>query len=572
MSVRIVAQFTILTALLALAWAITVAQEPPSPFVSIENEFIRITVNRGPNEAGRFSIRTTGGDPGRPSSKDKHLIFGDRAPWTSYTTVLIDGKPYAFGGASDRRAGQSALYGEVVGEPVVKDDKILCTTKFGEIAVTQELTFVRGLSTRMLDTAGITYRIENNDTVAHQVGMRVMLDTMCGANDGAPIRAGSLAISAATRAQGTEIPDYWQAFDDLSNPTVISQGTLRGGRTTPPDQVVFADWGTLADEPWIPELAPDQSFIRKGEVDPDTAAAQVWNPITLEPGKSLVLVTYYGLGEMTVKAGHLTLGITAPAETTFEHERTQSFDITGYLQNKSRDEAGNIVEARDVTLSLVLPDSLMLWDKQNNTPADPKQFRFAALAPDDTVQASWTVKPTGKKGGAVNLLLKAESANVEGNSISHALQVNVPEPHVHLFPNSTTVPLVTSRRPTIIPMQVNMAPAEQLYGMRFVIKYDPAVVQPFDVSRGRAFVDQGRLLADWEYDDSQVGVLVVTGKRTGAVPITQAEANLATIKFFTVQPGKTAITLADVVLIDEQGQERPVGASAGSVDVLTETK
>ncbi len=75
--------------------------------VAMENEFIRVVTNPGPDEAGRFSIRTTGGDPSRPESKNQHLIFGGNAPWTSYTTLLIDGQAYVFGGPTQRRAGKT---------------------------------------------------------------------------------------------------------------------------------------------------------------------------------------------------------------------------------------------------------------------------------------------------------------------------------------------------------------------------------------------------------------------------------------------------------------------------------
>ncbi len=79
-----------------------------------------------------------------------------------------------------------------------------------------------------------------------------MLDTMCGSNDGAPFRVGSQAITTATALNGQEVPDYWQAFDSLSSPTVVCQSSLRGGNITPPDKVVLADWGTLADDTWDP--------------------------------------------------------------------------------------------------------------------------------------------------------------------------------------------------------------------------------------------------------------------------------------------------------------------------------
>ena len=367
--------------------AATPAATPAPAPVLLENEFVRVVVNRGPEEAGRFSIGTTGGDPSRPLSKNKHLIFGGNKPWTSYTTVRIDGVSYVVGGPTHRHAGENAKYGQTTVAPVLGDKQITYSEKFGDIEVTQELGFVRGLSTRMLDTIGITYKITNHGTASHHTGLRVLLDTMCGDNDGAPMRAGRQAISTATMLTGSAIPDFWQAFDSLTNPAVISQGTLRGGDATPPDKALFADWGTLAEEPWEPVLTAGQGFIRKGETDPDSAMAMIWNPQPLDAGKSRTYVSYYGIGEVSLKPGMLTLGLTAPAETTFAYERTDNITLTGYLQN-----SGGFA-AHDVTMTLEVPKGLTLVD------GDSVKEALKQLKPNETLQRSWTFMRTGRRAG-----------------------------------------------------------------------------------------------------------------------------------------------------------------------------
>ncbi|HOS42605.1 MAG TPA: hypothetical protein PK794_02850 [Armatimonadota bacterium] len=355
--------------------------------VSLENEFIRLVVNNGDDETGRFSIRTTGGDPAIPASKDQHLIFGGNAPWTSYTTVRIGHDSYVFGGPTKRRAGLGAKYGTVAARPAVKNGKIHTTCRFGDIEVTQELGFARSTVTRMLDTVGITYRITNTGQEPRTVGLRVTLDTMCGTNDGAPIRLGAREITGAGYAAGGDLVDRWFAFDDLAKKTVISMGTLKGGATTPPDRVLFADWGSLADEPWEVALRAGQGFIRAGELDPDTAAAMFWNPTVIDAGQTKVITTYYGLGYIKDKEGKFTLGIDNPAETTFEHERTQPFTVTAFVKN-----SGDF-DGRDVTVTLALPRGLDLvgGNKLSET--------YAAMKQDATVQQSWTLKPNGKFNG-----------------------------------------------------------------------------------------------------------------------------------------------------------------------------
>ena len=92
-----------------------------------------------------------------------------------------------------------------------------------------------------------------------------------GEEDGAPIRLGNRVITTETALRGNLIPDFWQAFDNLQEPRVIAQGTLRGGSLTPPSEVLIANWGTLADKSWKVSVDPTAGFIRKGEDEPDTA-------------------------------------------------------------------------------------------------------------------------------------------------------------------------------------------------------------------------------------------------------------------------------------------------------------
>lgn len=560
MKVSFAALFLPLFAILTLLALRAPAQD--NPFLSLDNEFVRVVVNRGPDEAGRFSIRTTGGDPSRPTSRNQHLIFGGNAPWTSYTTLRIDNENYAFGGATNRRAAAGAKFGKLTAEPVLKEGKILTTYMFGDIEAVQELSLARGQSTRMLDTVNITYRLVNKGTVPHEVGVRVMLDTMCGTNDGAPIRMGSQQITKAQYVTGGAVADFWQAFDNLSNPTVVSQGTLRGGETTPPDKVLFADWGSLADEPW--EFAPkeDQGFIRLGEVDPDTAAAMFWSPTALAPGHTRVVTTHYGVGGWTGAGGQISLALVGPAETTFEHERTQPFTVTAYIQN----DGG--FDARDAVVTLTLPDGLELVS------GNRLKESYAQVARGAIVQESWTLRATGKAGGSKNLLLAVTTGNIEPNKVTRPIQVNVPSMKLHLLPHAQQVPLKTNNLPTIIPIQLNLMPAEKFYGARVTLRFDPNVVRPFDVSRGRAFVEEGRLLSGWEFDNSRVdeGMITFTGLRTDAPLTTQAELNLAIVKFRTVEPGKCALTLEKTVLITEKGEEKALDVTNGEITVLDQKK
>ncbi len=525
--------------------------------VTLDNEFIAIVVNATDEETGRFAVRTTGGDPANPASRNQHLVFGDNVPWTSYTTIRIGEDSYAFGGPTKRRAGLHAKFGTVTGKPEVKNGAIVTVCQYGDIEVAQELRLARSTVSRMLDTAGITYRITNKGTETKPVGVRVTLDTMCGTNDGAPIRLGAKEITKPLEAAGEDLVDRWFAFDDLVKPTVISMGTLHGGDTTAPDRVIYTDWGSQADIPWSLSPDPEKGFIRTGEVDPDTAAAMYWDAKPLDAGQTRTITTYYGLGYLTGGQGVLKPFLDNPAETTFEHERTQLFTVTGFVKN-----TGNF-DGRDVIVTLALPKGLELvgGNKLKET--------YEGLKSGAMIQQSWTLKADGKFNGVGSFKLTVDSANIEASSVQNNIQVNVPTMKLRGLPGNQQVPLVTNRKQTIIPIQLNLSPVDDFTGMRVVVKFDPTVIHAFDVSRGRAFVEDGRLLTGWDVDDTEIdnGKLVITGMRTNAPKLTQAEVNLAVIKFRTEAAGKTAITLEKAVLIDEKGTETPLDVAGATVVV-----
>ena len=73
--------------------------------LSLENQFIRIRVNPGPEEEARFALDTTQGNPEEPNDDEKKLVYGAEMPWSSFAIIKIDEETFVFGGnpRSDRR-------------------------------------------------------------------------------------------------------------------------------------------------------------------------------------------------------------------------------------------------------------------------------------------------------------------------------------------------------------------------------------------------------------------------------------------------------------------------------------
>ncbi|MGI6673639.1 MAG: hypothetical protein ACOX53_04765 [Limnochordia bacterium] len=404
----------ILVGLLTLSLAVLLASAASAQEnMEIGNEYIKIVVNGGELNGGRFSVGTTGGDPGRESDDNKALIYGGDDPWTSYTTVRVDNQNWIYGNPTDRRAGFDGLYGELVQPPTLVDGKIESSWRLGPVQVWQVLSITRSSTTGLMDTAQIEYHVENLDTESHMVGLRLMLDTMLGANDGAPFRVEDRALTTDTVYYTQNMPEFWQAFDSLSNPQVMAQGTLRKPGIVPPDRTYFTNWGSVADAAWNFDFIPGRDFTRVGEWELDSAIALFWDPVVLGPGEARSYVTYYGLGGVTIAAGELIVGVTSPAQVPADTEGFQTFSIIAYVQNDGEGEA------LDVVAELKLPKELELV-------GSPAKASLGDLPAGETKQTGWQIRAQSNAEGLYTYEVVVTSTNSETNRVRRAIEVLSP--------------------------------------------------------------------------------------------------------------------------------------------------
>lgn len=378
--------------------------------LSIQNDFIKVIINNQTADQGRFSVETTGGDPEREADDNQPLIFGRPKPWTSYTTFLIDGTPYIFGGPTKKRAGRQGRFGKVTGQGVTQN-QLWTLTQFKKIRVKQTLSLFRNALTRVEDTALVTYKIQNLDTVTHNIGVRIMLDTMLGSNDAAPFRIGDQEYRSEHSFKGKEVMDFWQTFDHLTSPNVIAQGTLSfwDANVIAPNRMVLVNWGTLADRPWSFNYKEGRSFVREGELDHDTALGLYWDPITLAPGESRVVKTLYGLGGVTLVSGELSLGLAAPAEVAAASK--SSILMVGYVLNTGG------FDSKKTVLKFDLPQGLTLVDGQ-------KEVSLGTIGAGNSRQVAIRVKVapnaiTGQK----TIRVIVDSETLESNLLERSIHI-----------------------------------------------------------------------------------------------------------------------------------------------------
>lgn len=284
----------------------------PAPLPTAD--YREAVVEIGYANTGRFGLKTLSGDPATPLDDDKLLTF-DFTGATSNTRIWIDSDTPIYGGSTFLGLG----LGDFVDAPTAAEGRVTSTWEQEGIRVEQVLSYVQGSTTERVDTMQIKYILANEGAQTHDVGLRIMLDTLIGDNDGVPfVVPGREGIaSRAIDLRGSAIPDFVQALErpNLADPGVIVNLTLRGADATPPDRLVISAWcEENAGWDYYRDLGGDDHPLDRCGVagqTPDSAVALYFDPQALAPGEQRTVVTYYGLGGISsTESGNTGLSLT----------------------------------------------------------------------------------------------------------------------------------------------------------------------------------------------------------------------------------------------------------------------
>ena len=117
-----------------------------------------------------------------------------------------------------------------------------------KISITQIVEIVDGLQSGVPDTVLVRYLLANEGRVSHRVGLRFLLDTYIGSNDGVPFLIPGETQLCTTQKDfnARTMPDYIQALEkenDLANPGTIVRVQLKvGGGLEAPSRVTLGGW------------------------------------------------------------------------------------------------------------------------------------------------------------------------------------------------------------------------------------------------------------------------------------------------------------------------------------------
>lgn len=263
-----------------------------------------------------------------PQNRDalKRLTFSERGD-TGNVCIMVD--------------GQENLYGQTPGAWVKKPRMVepgrkwTSTWRYAEnVYVTQTVSIVRNDATRLLDTCLVHYVVENNDTVPHNAGLRVMLDTFIGSNDAVPFAIPGqpgLMNTMIDSANTKDIPDFVQA---LERPNLADPGTtahlgiklpsdvgLGGPALEPVHRFVICRW------PGNPEIRWQfPAAVMAG----DSCVLLYWDYRRMQAGEKRAMAFSYGLGMVGGDADRSSLALTyGPSRLTIG----DVFTITAYVKN-----------------------------------------------------------------------------------------------------------------------------------------------------------------------------------------------------------------------------------------------
>ena len=406
----------------------------------MQNGYLRIACD---NSTGAIRLWTTGGDPDNPNDNNKKLLYERSQPQfgqysTSMTALSLDGREFFYSSANWQRN--------------LATKSIDSTMTKNNVSISQSYKFVRSTSTDREDLVEISYTVKNNSNSSKKFGMRIMIDTMLGDNDEAPFRIpGTGAVTKEKQYNGDDIPAYYQAFDALANPTVVSYGCFDKTSQNKPDYVQFAYWRKQNNDN-LENRVDENSLIG------DSSVNSIWRVKTLSAGETKVYKMYYGLGSLQTSTGTLDFSGTSEKVATVNDDFTgyNPSSVMAFIKNPSDTDLKNV----KVTLNLC--DGLNLKNSADSVTVD-----VGTLKSGEEKQLSWDVIfDIAKKGQKLNYSITATADGIKDQTVDLSTLLptfEVPTTAEPTTQKPTEVPTTvqpTTAKPTEIPTTVQPTTAK----------------------------------------------------------------------------------------------------------------
>ena len=224
-----------------------------------------------------------------PKDNGKKLVY-DKHGQSNSTVVLIDKQAKVFGGVGQGNwvVKADAPGGKWQGKKSIwKFDNQIVVTQVVELVPGEPIPNGKGELKRYLDTCRVRYLLENKDTKAHKVGLRILIDTLIGmdeSNDGVPFLVPGKKYLIrdfydAASERGDPIPDFIQVLEapNLKKPGIVGFFNLKlGGDLEAPTRVSLTRWQQIKMTSWDFPIMP---------IGDDSAVVIYWKDADLKPGQ-----------------------------------------------------------------------------------------------------------------------------------------------------------------------------------------------------------------------------------------------------------------------------------------------
>ncbi len=475
---------------------------PPPDVISLQNAYIGVSVGRagkwkiplpyheleadGQPVGGRFQIYTTGGDPTNIQDDNQMLNFGPQIgggpgdKWGAFQ-LMVDGMTASTSGATTSsesawatfdRGGTGAILGDLkdgawsiypytptnqpnvivgVWYPKIKDGTGI-TTGDGTIGA---FPIKCEMEVRLLrDTVRYKWKITNQDTREHLIGLRCYADVMPNpVDDGTGDLRNIVSIPGYPLIEnesvlfGKDIPSILEMFNSQVDPSISIRFTLRNQGATPPDAVGVDDWWAVADPFWSywfgntvgsdPMTTWNYTPI-PNHIITDLGYGAFWKPRRVPAGVTATYISYMGLGCATsdfvkpnIDAPQYVAAAQGPRALKYGNDVTGAttlfpspFTIHAWMMDTEK-----FIDLQNASFSLVLPTGLILDDSE----AGKYTKSVAEILARDEAHISWKVKldTANPRTGILDYSVSISASPVGGTTIRR--QINIPATDVQQF-------------------------------------------------------------------------------------------------------------------------------------------
>ncbi|MDD6488330.1 MAG: hypothetical protein PUG48_00740 [Clostridia bacterium] len=297
---------TLLASLTAFQLGMTTVSAINTDSNIMQNDYLTLYVGQDEDNICRYQISANKGNLKNDNDNGKNLMYENF--YSSYTTVVVNGKEYRFG------------EGERVSAPTYNDEAKTCTAvqKFGDVEVTQTLSFADGMKTGHDDMLLVTYSAKNTGSKDVLFGIRIMLDSELDKDDKCVVKADDALLNFEKEYKDS-IPQQWSVMSE------DGEITAYGKILTQPDSIAFADWSSLFDKKWNYKV-DGAAYIN------DSATALVWNNKTLSVGQAEEYSVYYGVKNKATENSNPTES-SNPEENSETENPTESSAVENSTDN-----------------------------------------------------------------------------------------------------------------------------------------------------------------------------------------------------------------------------------------------